>query len=356
MTELVPYRADRINRDWVQLMAPAVELAQQVANTSFVPDGLRGNGPAIVAAILYGDEVGLGPMQALAKIAVINGRPTLSAEAQRALILAAGHELWVVESNNTRVTVAGRRHGSEQTSTVTWTLDDAKRANLAGKQNWRLYPRQMLLARATAELARLVFADVIGGLAATEEADGEDLNGSGPTGEVKTEGATTKRKRRNVSAAAATTVLPPEEPAPRERPALPGEEPQPEPLAEELGTGTPAPVPVPEEPAEAPPEVVGPPEGAPTEARPKRDPLDVLVGRLRRGKHITTEQLYAAVSRMRNNLDADIMTELVGGRDADGVLHWAPLRDSLSESERADLSGRLIRLDENVKAAAEAEA
>ena len=108
-------------------------------------------------------------MQSLAKIAVINGRPTLAAETQRALILQAGHDIWIEESTNTRCTVAGRRHGSEATSRVTWTLDDAKRANLAGKPPWRMYPRQMLLARASAELARAVFPDAIVGLAATEE-------------------------------------------------------------------------------------------------------------------------------------------------------------------------------------------
>jgi hypothetical protein len=172
-------------------MRPAAELAAQIAGTEFVPKGLRENPAAIAACVLYGDEVGLGPLQALAKIAVIDGRPALSAEAMRSLIFAAGHDLWVEDASGTKATVAGKRAGSKQTSRVTWTLDDARRANLAGKANWRMYPRQMLLARATAELARLIFADAIGGLPVVEELEAPDLRAverepvERPTGELR---------------------------------------------------------------------------------------------------------------------------------------------------------------------------
>jgi len=192
-----------VSREWIELLEPAAALANQVAGTGFVPRAMQGNPAAIVAAILYGDELGLGPMQALAKISVIEGKPTLSAEAQRALVLAAGHELWIEEATTTKVTVAGRRSGSDRVSSVTWTLDDAKRAGIAGRQNWRTYPRQMLTARATAELARTIFADVVGGLAATEELEDVDPLAVGETGlEVQAEKKTTRRRR--------TTRKPPE--------------------------------------------------------------------------------------------------------------------------------------------------
>ena len=165
----MPYTEEHPPRAWITILPKAAELAKAVADTDFVPRGLRGNPAAITACVLYGDEVGLEPMQALAHIAVIDGRPTMSAEAMRGLILAAGHELWTEDATNTRVTVAGRRRDSDQTSRVTWTLDDAKRAGIAGKVNWQKYPRQMLLARASAELARAIFADAIGGLVAREE-------------------------------------------------------------------------------------------------------------------------------------------------------------------------------------------
>lgn len=226
---LMPYArsAEPTSRQWVELMQPAIELAKAVAGTDFVPRGLRENPAAITAAILYGDEVGLGPMQALARIAVIDGRPALAAEAQRALILAAGHDLWIEEATITRCTIAGRRRDSDATSRVTWTLDDAKRAGLAGKRNWRTYPRQMLLARASAELARAVFADAIGGLAATEELEAVDETGNGqpsavPIVEPVEQAKPTGRRRRQRTTPTATVSAPAEPTAPT-LPPLPNE-------------------------------------------------------------------------------------------------------------------------------------
>lgn len=170
--------ADAGTRRWVELMATAVELAKHVSNTHFVPAGLRGRPDAIVAAIMYGDELGLGPMRSLSWISIIDGKPSIAAEAHRALILAAGHEIWPEEQTNTRVTMAGRRRGEDRVVEVTWTADDAKRAGLAGKTNWRSYPRAMLAARATAELARLLFADVLGGFATMDE-EGNPLEDAG---------------------------------------------------------------------------------------------------------------------------------------------------------------------------------
>jgi hypothetical protein len=163
-----------ISRSWVELMTPAVELAKAISDTDFVPRALRGRPAAVAAAILYGDEIGLGPMVALQMVAMIEGKPYVAAQAQRALVLAAGHELWLDDATNSRATWAGRRKGSDQVTRITWTMDDARRAHLDRKPNWQAYPRPMLSARASAELIRAGFADVIGGLSAIEELDDFD--------------------------------------------------------------------------------------------------------------------------------------------------------------------------------------
>lgn len=155
--------------EWVALLAPAAELAERLADTEFVPTALRRRPAAITAAILYGYEIGVGPMQALRSIDVVQGRPTPSAELLRAMILAAGHELWVVEASATRVTVGGRRVGASREHTVTWTSEMARAAGLNGKDTWRKFPRQMLMARATSELARSIFPDAIRGLGSLDD-------------------------------------------------------------------------------------------------------------------------------------------------------------------------------------------
>ena len=63
----------------------------------------------MLACILTGEELGLGPMQSLRMVNVIEGRPAASAELMRALVNRAGHRLSVVEAKQDQVTLYGRR-------------------------------------------------------------------------------------------------------------------------------------------------------------------------------------------------------------------------------------------------------
>jgi hypothetical protein len=217
----------------VARLRAAAEYAGYIADTEFVPNDLRGRPAAIAAAILYGAEIGLTPMMSLRSVVLIRGRPSLYAETQRGLIAAAGHEIWVEESTVTRAILAGRRQGSERIGRATITMDDAKRAGLAGQENYRRYPAAMLVARASAALAKQMFADVIGGMPAAEELEGEPDNGA-PTipAEPPPADAPTKPKSRTPrqrTTRAAVTPTPPPDP----QPAPPAEPPDPatQPLA-----------------------------------------------------------------------------------------------------------------------------
>lgn len=145
------------------------KLSQRVSNTVFVPSALRGKNESVLACIMYGAELGLGPMQSLNSIHVIEGRTAMSPELMRAMVARHGHRIDVVENSNTVCEVKGVRADTGSTATVRWTMEDAKMAGLAGKNNWKTYPRAMLLARATSELCRIVFPDIIAGLSYTPE-------------------------------------------------------------------------------------------------------------------------------------------------------------------------------------------
>ncbi len=117
---------------------------------------------AALTAILMGRELGLGDMTALQRIYVFDGKVVLAAELVRGLVRRAGHSLVYDERSTEVCTITGRRHDTGDTMTVTWSIDQATKAGLAGKGPWTKYPRAMLDARATTELARALFSDCIG--------------------------------------------------------------------------------------------------------------------------------------------------------------------------------------------------
>lgn len=218
--------------DTLDLVPKAFELAQHIARTEFVPGALRGKPEAVMAAILTGHEVGIGAMQALSKIHVIDGRPAMAAELMRGLVLRAGHELWIEESTTTKCTVVGVRAGSSRETRTTFTMDDAKRAGLDGRKNWRSYPAAMLLARATAALCRAVFPDVLAGISyTTEELEDGDVvqvvneDGDGPTPPAPK--GKTKKAAKSITSGPGPVEPAPEPPPAADVPALPGEDDEP---------------------------------------------------------------------------------------------------------------------------------
>lgn len=227
---------------WAPKLQSAAATAREICQTEFVPAALRGKAAAVTAAILAGSEMGLGPMTSLMHIHMIDGRPSLSSEMQRGLVLGLGHHLRYREMTTTRCVVDGQRRGETDWTTVTWTIDDAKRAGLDGKQNWRKYPRRMLAARATGELCRMLFADALAGMPfSAEELEDEADDTAAGTGEPAANGrapaARTARRRqaagpadRPTRAAPAAASEPTGGPAPAatapaaDLPPLPGED------------------------------------------------------------------------------------------------------------------------------------
>lgn len=158
---------------WAQEASLAYDMAQKLAATSFVPQSLRGKPGDIAAAILAGSELGLKPMATLKSIDIIQGTPALRAHAMRAVIQNQGHDIELVESEDTHCRMRGRRKGEETWQEVVWDIPRARLLGLLGKDQWKKQPKSMLVARATGELCRLIASDALHGMAyVSEELEG----------------------------------------------------------------------------------------------------------------------------------------------------------------------------------------
>lgn len=167
---------------FVQEAREVHKIAIALSTTAFVPAAMKGKPEEITGAILFGRELGLDPMMALQTINIIQGRPTLTANAMRGLAMAAGVEFRLDETTETRCVMSALSPGAAGWTTVSWTLDQARKLGLLSKENWKNQPGAMLIARATSQLCRLVAANVlIGAPYSTEEV--RDL----PVGEVPAE-------------------------------------------------------------------------------------------------------------------------------------------------------------------------
>lgn len=242
---------------WADEFLETARVSSELARTRFVPESLwvwrkrdgqdvfdpQATTAQVTAAIVTGRELGMEPMAALRSIDVINGTPALRAVALRAILLAHGHDIWVEEATNNRATVSGQRAGSDRVQSITWTMDDAKKRNLDGKPNWRKQPRNMLIARATGDVARLVAADALLGIPYTVEELEDGVTGSTTAGAATgdTTAAPARRARRpaalSAPRAAATPAAPTDTPPTDVEPQGDAAAPAPERPTDEPDTG-----------------------------------------------------------------------------------------------------------------------
>ncbi len=149
----------------------AMRFADMLANSSIVPKDYISKPGNCLVAIQWGMELGLQPMQAMQSIAVINGRPSLWGDAMLALVKAHSAFEWIKEEcDGNSATCTVKRRGEPEVSQV-FTMEDAKRAGLTGKQGpWTQYPKRMLQMRARGFALRDAFPDALRGVISAEEA------------------------------------------------------------------------------------------------------------------------------------------------------------------------------------------
>ena len=121
-----------------------------------------------IALMLVAQAEGMHPAIAATHYHVINGRPTLKADAMLSRFQAAGGTVnW---KTYTDAEVTGTfSHPQGGRVDITWTVAQAQAAGLTKNPTWRQYPRQMLRSRCISEGIRTVYPGVTVGVYTPEE-------------------------------------------------------------------------------------------------------------------------------------------------------------------------------------------
>lgn len=146
-----------------------------------------GTAEAVLSTIMLGRELGFPAMASLRSVHVIEGKHSLSAGAMRALVLRSGMAEYFepVVFDDLKATFITKRVNGRREIELTHTIEMARRAfgfdvpmndrdrqqaEIAWvKSGWGKNPEDMLVARATARLARMVYPDLLAGLYTPEE-------------------------------------------------------------------------------------------------------------------------------------------------------------------------------------------
>jgi hypothetical protein len=124
--------------------------------------------------ILAGAEMGVGPMEAVSGITLIQGKPTMSANLLAALVKRhPRYDYRVADHSDTTCRIEFLQDG-EVSGVSEFTLEDARKAGLGGNQTWKKYPAALLFARALTQGVRWYAPDVTSSAAYTPEELGAD--------------------------------------------------------------------------------------------------------------------------------------------------------------------------------------
>lgn len=197
----------------------------RLAPSTILPTAYRGNAANAFVAAETGAALGLEPLQALASIAVINGRATLSSDLMAAVIRRAGHTLRIVENSPESVTATLIRADDKKFEfTVTWDKDKAVKAGLWGQRGpWSQYPTQMLRARAITEVARQGASEALMGMIYSPEDFGATITDTGEVIEAEIVNEAPAKPATAAAKPASKPAVKPSQPAPLDKPLTPAQ-------------------------------------------------------------------------------------------------------------------------------------
>lgn len=158
-------------RDLAELM----RYCKIVIQSDLCPRHIKSPADAMLI-IQRGAELGLSAVNALQNLNVISGKVTMPAALAVGVVKAseACEYFTCIESTDEYSTWETKRRGNPEPTRYTFSKHDAQVAGLWGSGTWRKYPRNLLAARASMNLARMEYQDVLVGVYTPEEMEGTD--------------------------------------------------------------------------------------------------------------------------------------------------------------------------------------
>jgi hypothetical protein len=169
-----------VSPSYAEMMRPrnlddALRLAEMLSKSQFVPTTFRGKPGDVLAAIMFGAELGVGPLQALQNVNVINGKPSVWGDLALALCqshpLYEWHKEWFEQDKDGPVAVFQIKRRNNEVHEVRFGSAQAKEAGLLGKDTYKSYKARMFQMRARGFGLRDKFADALKGLITRDEAE-----------------------------------------------------------------------------------------------------------------------------------------------------------------------------------------
>lgn len=180
-----------------------VRVAQLVSKAVTLPKALQGSPDNLLAVMLAGRELGIGPMAATRMVHIINGQTSIATELKLALAFRAGHDIqalaegsgwciagcashpeagcygWRMGDTDGPDSYPGLTEWTTAAEIMVETWEDAPggrrkvEAPITAKSNWHSYQRNMLWWRSSSDFMRRHCPGLAGGLYTLEELGGD---------------------------------------------------------------------------------------------------------------------------------------------------------------------------------------
>lgn len=338
-------------RAHAEMMSMAYDLADKMCRTKLVPTRLQGKPADATAAILYGMELGLTPIQSLQRVIPIHGQPTLEALTMVALLEAKGYTVKTIEDTETVAEVHGWKPGrdplvdepdakfrrtiewatqagyvpkpsSEKSLqrpevdddwvTVTKTFDGRSKKSVVGNMKYITDPQAMLIAKCRTLVCKELAPHVLLGISgSTEEMRSEPRYDDEPAAADQSDTITVEEIVGAAGEAAGKSFRDKVKPAAK----APEPEPEPDPDPAPDPEGVPADEPAEPEPSSEPdPEPAEPAAaaapGAPTESTPgQTDRVEQALGNAR-GKSKARDAYLDLIAALLRDAGLETLDEL----------------------------------------------